>query len=72
MAEQATKIEEVSRNCPACKKILKKRKRYYRNGAYYCTKSCFKKKWPEIQEEKAKAKEAKVAEKKEEAKAESK
>jgi hypothetical protein len=44
MAE-ATKtpvVEEV-KNCPACKKPLKKARRFYRNGAYYCNSNCFKK-----------------------------
>ncbi len=35
-------VEEV-KNCPACKKPLKKARRYYRNGAYYCNINCFKK-----------------------------
>ena len=34
---------EPGKNCPACKKILKRKKRYYRNGAYYCNSNCFKK-----------------------------
>ena len=43
MAEQQTQPPEVIKNCPACKKILKKAKRYYRNGKYFCTKNCYKK-----------------------------
>ena len=35
-------VEEV-KNCPACKKPLKKARRFYRNGAYYCNSNCFKK-----------------------------
>jgi hypothetical protein len=44
MAEEtkAAVVEEV-KNCPACKKPLKKARRYYRNGAYYCNINCFKK-----------------------------
>ncbi len=42
MAEQTEK-KEISKNCPACKKIMKAKKRYYRNGGYYCNKNCFKK-----------------------------
>jgi uncharacterized Zn finger protein (UPF0148 family) len=44
MAEtaQAAVVEEV-KNCPACKKPLKKARRFYRNGAYYCNNNCFKK-----------------------------
>ena len=44
MAEQtkAPVVEEV-KNCPSCKKPLKKARRYYRNGAYYCNNNCFQK-----------------------------
>ncbi|MBI3602184.1 MAG: hypothetical protein HY209_04755 [Candidatus Omnitrophica bacterium] len=35
-------VEEV-KNCPACKKPLRKARRYYRNGTYYCNSNCFKK-----------------------------
>lgn len=44
MAEEtkAAVVEEV-KNCPACKKPMKKARRYYRNGAYYCNSNCFKK-----------------------------
>ncbi len=45
MAEEKAKaavVEEV-KNCPACKKPLKKARRFYRNGAYYCNSNCFKK-----------------------------
>ena len=43
MAEEtkAAVAEEV-KNCPACKKPLKKARRFYRNGAYYCNNNCFK------------------------------
>ena len=41
-ATQAPVAEEV-KNCPACKKPLKKARRFYRNGAYYCNNNCFKK-----------------------------
>lgn len=33
---------EVVKNCAGCNKPLKKKKRYYRNGKYYCNKNCFK------------------------------
>ncbi len=42
MAEQ-TETKEVSKNCPACKKVMKRARRYYRNGAYYCNKNCYHK-----------------------------
>jgi hypothetical protein len=41
-AAQAPVVEAV-KNCPACKKPLKKARRFYRNGAYYCNNNCFKK-----------------------------
>ncbi|MDE2028727.1 MAG: hypothetical protein KGK03_05320 [Candidatus Omnitrophica bacterium] len=41
-AVQAPVVEEV-KNCPACKKPLKRARRFYRNGAYYCNNNCFKK-----------------------------
>ncbi len=44
--EQKTATEEKpavekQTNCLACNKLLKKIKRYYRNGKYYCTKRCW-------------------------------
>lgn len=39
MAEQTATVEEV-KNCAACNKPLKKAKRFYRNGKYYCNKNC--------------------------------
>jgi hypothetical protein len=43
MAEETkAAVQEVAKNCPACKKPLKKARRYYRNGAYYCNITCFK------------------------------
>ena len=41
--EQKTAVVEEVKNCPACKKPLKKARRFYRNGAYYCNNNCFKK-----------------------------
>ena len=44
MAEEAkTPVVEEIKNCPACKKPLKKARRFYRNGSYYCNNNCFKK-----------------------------
>ncbi len=44
MADEAKPavVEEI-KNCPACKKPLKKARRFYRNGGYYCNINCFKK-----------------------------
>jgi hypothetical protein len=33
--------EEKQTNCLACNKPIKKIRRYYRNGKYYCTKRCW-------------------------------
>ncbi len=37
-------VSEFGKNCACCKKPMKKARRYYRNGAYYCNKNCYKKK----------------------------
>jgi len=67
-AAQAPVVEEV-KNCPACQKSLKKARRFYRNGAYYCNNNCFKKvqataKAGAAEKAKAAAEEAKAAAKK--------
>ena len=50
--EQA--VATPTKNCAGCNKPLKKAKKYYRNGAYYCNKNCFKNKAaPAAAEEKA-------------------
>jgi hypothetical protein len=43
MAEEGKAVVEEIKNCPACKKPLKKARRFYRNGGYYCNNNCFKK-----------------------------
>jgi predicted nucleic acid-binding Zn-ribbon protein len=58
---QAPVVEEV-KNCPACKKPLKKARRFYRNGAYYCNNNCFKKIQAEAKAKSAEADAAKAAE----------
>jgi hypothetical protein len=35
------KQEEKQTNCLSCNKPIKKIRRYYRNGKYYCTKKCW-------------------------------
>ena len=40
MAEQTA---EERKNCVVCKKQVKRTKRYYRNGKYYCNQNCWKK-----------------------------
>jgi len=40
----AATVEELKKNCGGCKKQLKKARRYYRDGAYFCNLRCYKKK----------------------------
>lgn len=42
MAEETKAAVEEVKNCPSCKKVMKKARRYYRNGAYYCNNTCFR------------------------------
>ncbi len=45
MADQAAApgvSAENLKNCAACGKPMKRAKRYYRNGKYYCNNNCFK------------------------------
>ena len=39
-AAAAPKIEKPA-NCADCKKSIKKKRWYYRNGKYFCTKRCW-------------------------------
>lgn len=41
MADEKTTVEEA-KNCAGCNKPLKRAKKYYRNGKYYCNKNCWK------------------------------
>jgi len=41
--EQPKAAEEKQTNCLACNKPIKKIRRYYRNGKFYCTKRCWAK-----------------------------
>lgn len=58
MTAEATKTEtqapvvEKQTNCPACNKPIRKLKRYYRNGKFYCSKKCWSKAVKEKKEEK--------------------
>ena len=58
MADGAKAVVEEVKNCPACKKPLKKARRFYRNGAYYCNNNCFKKVQATAKEAAAEAKAA--------------
>ncbi|MDD5408961.1 MAG: hypothetical protein PHC71_02590 [Candidatus Omnitrophica bacterium] len=40
-AEVKPKAEKQT-NCLACNKLIKKLKRYYRNGKFYCSKKCWR------------------------------
>lgn len=43
VAKKETPAPEKQTNCPACSKPIKKLKRYYRNGKFYCSKKCWRK-----------------------------
>ena len=58
MADDAKVVVEEIKNCPACKKVLKRARRYYRNGGYYCNNVCFR----VVQEKQLKEKAAASAE----------
>ena len=40
-AQDKPKAEKQT-NCLSCNKPIKKLKKYYRDGKYYCTKKCWK------------------------------
>jgi len=40
--EQAKPKIEKQTNCPSCNKLIKKLKRYYRDGKFYCSKKCWR------------------------------
>jgi endogenous inhibitor of DNA gyrase (YacG/DUF329 family) len=44
MVEEKTD-QETTLNCASCGKPVKKIKRYYRDGKFYCNKRCFKNKF---------------------------
>ena len=41
VAEAKPKVEKQT-NCLACNKLIKKLKRYYRDGKFYCSKRCWR------------------------------
>lgn len=49
--EEAKPAAEKQTNCPGCSKPLKKLRRYYRNGKFYCTKKCWRKTKEKAKEE---------------------
>ena len=56
MADKNKAVVEEVKNCPACNKPLKRARRFYRNGKYFCNNVCFKN-----ADEKAKAAKAEAA-----------
>ncbi len=42
MADVKKEKVEIAKNCPSCKKVMKRKNRYYREGAYYCNNNCYK------------------------------
>lgn len=50
---ETKKVEvEKQTNCLGCGKPIKKLKRYYRNGKFYCNKKCWRKSIQQKTEEK--------------------
>ena len=41
-ATPEVKPQEKQTNCLGCNKPIKKLKRYYRNGKFYCSKKCWR------------------------------
>ncbi|MCK9432171.1 MAG: hypothetical protein PHX28_04400 [Candidatus Omnitrophica bacterium] len=39
---EAKPVAEKQTNCLACNKLIKKLKRYYRDGKFYCSKKCWR------------------------------
>lgn len=50
--KQVKPKEEKQTNCLSCNKPIKKLKRYYRNGKFYCSKRCWKDYTKKAKEEK--------------------
>jgi hypothetical protein len=55
MADETKVVVEEIKNCPACKKVLRRSRRFYRNGAYYCNNTCFRTVQTKLNQEKAAA-----------------
>ena len=41
--EKKEAAPEVVKNCAGCKKPVKRARRYFRSGKYYCNFSCYRK-----------------------------
>lgn len=51
-AEAPKPAAEKQTNCLTCNKPIKKLKRYYRDGKFYCNKKCWRKALEKAKEEK--------------------
>lgn len=40
--QEKAPVQEKQTNCLGCGKPIKKIKKYYRNGKFYCTKKCWR------------------------------
>ena len=43
MADEKKEVAEVIKNCAGCKKPVKRSRRYFRDGKYYCNYNCWRK-----------------------------
>jgi len=50
-SEKTKPLVEKQSNCLGCGKPIKKIKRYYRNGKFYCNKRCWRKALDKSKEE---------------------
>lgn len=51
-AQETKSAPEKQTNCIACNKPIKKIKRYYRDGKFYCSKKCWRTAKEKAKEEK--------------------
>ena len=54
--EKTKPVVEKQTNCLACNKPIRKLKRYYRDGKFYCSKKCWKVALEKAKEEKSEKK----------------
>lgn len=43
MADEKKEVAEIVKNCAGCKKPVKRARRYFRDGKYYCNFNCWRK-----------------------------
>jgi len=51
--EEAKPKAEKQTNCLSCNKVMKRIRRYYRDGKFYCTKRCYQTYLKKSKEEKS-------------------